>query len=113
MHNMLIAEFAAFLLQVCGAGHIGHKWCSQPRLHQRGTHAGDFCLAVNLLLSGNNFQKVALLAKFMKLGNLSRTMFTRIQGLYCVPAVESFWERTQSETLRKLAGQNLYLAGKV
>ncbi len=97
--------------QVCDNGHTGHKWCSQPRLAERGLHAGDFCLTMNVLLSGNNFQKIALLVRFMRLGTLSQSLFTRVQGLYCVPAIERFWADIQRDTLHKLAGQKLYVAG--
>ena len=54
--------------QTCEGGHRVHKWSSQPYLSSKGTTAGDFLLATNILISGNNYQKVALLFKFMKLG---------------------------------------------
>ena len=44
-------------------------------------------LATNILLSGNNFAKVALLFKFMNLGMVSWVQFERIQALYVVPTI--------------------------
>ena len=57
-----------FIFQTCEGGHPVHKWSSQPYLSLKGTSAGDFLLATNILISGNNYQKIALLFKFMNLG---------------------------------------------
>lgn len=66
---------------------------------------------MNLILSGNNYQKIALMVKFMKLGTLSKSMFHQIQGLYCVPCIETYWAGIQAEVLERLREQPLHLSG--
>ena len=65
-------------------GHKGHIWSSQNKLRKRGVYAGDFLFATNILLFGKNYEKVALLFRFMNLGMVSRVQFERIQALYAV-----------------------------
>ena len=52
--------------QTCTNNHIAHRWCSQPILNRR-VHSGDVLFSAALLASGNNFQKLSLFAKFLKL----------------------------------------------
>ena len=69
-------------------------------------------LATNILLSGNNFAKVALLFKFMNLGMVSRTQFERIQARYVVPTIMGYWERLRMATVQQLQGTYLLDAGR-
>ena len=62
----------------------GTEWSSQPQIRKKGSYAGDFLLATNILLSGNNYAKVALLFRFMHMSMVSRTQFERVQALYVV-----------------------------
>ena len=70
-------------------------------------------LSAAILLSGNNFTKLALFAKFMRLHFVSMTVFTRIQRTYLVPAIDSFWQDKQTELLDDLQNEQLVLLGKV
>ena len=54
----------------------------------------DFLLATNIVLSGNNYAKVALLFRFMYLGMISASQFDRVQSLYIVPTVMEYWNAT-------------------
>ena len=47
--------------QTCAKGRKVYRWSSQPKLCKRGVYAGDFLLATNILLSGNNYEKVLVL----------------------------------------------------
>ncbi|CAL8378877.1 unnamed protein product [Boreogadus saida] len=67
------------------------RWNSQPTL-KYGMHADDFMLSSSILLSWNNYGKVALLFKFMNLGIVHRTTFFKIQDVYCVDAIEDYWD---------------------
>ena len=100
------------VFQTCAKGHKGRRWSSQPKLRKRGVYAGEFLLATNILLSGNNFAKVALLFKFMNLGMVRRVQFERIQALYAVPTIMGYWERLRTATVQQLQGKQLVLAGK-
>lgn len=50
------------------------QWNSQPTF-KYGMQAGDFLLASNIILSGNNYAKVALLFRFMNMGIVERSTF--------------------------------------
>ena len=49
---------------------------------------GDFMLSANILLSGNNYHKVALLFRYMSMGMVVPTTFFAVQDSYCVDAVK-------------------------
>nr|XP_054775576.1 uncharacterized protein LOC129284134 [Lytechinus pictus] len=77
----------------------GHKdsWASQPRYS--GMFSGNLHMATAILFSGNSFQKVATMSKFLELRMISSTTFNRIQKLYIAPAVQDFYCSRQEELL--------------
>ncbi|KAK6297143.1 hypothetical protein J4Q44_G00317260 [Coregonus suidteri] len=62
---------------------------------------GDFMLASNILLDGNNYGKISLLFQFMNMGVVSRNSF-KVQQLYCVGAIKEFWQHKHNETIDQL-----------
>lgn len=84
-----------FLFQICCNSHEAEKWCSQPVLN-RGLHAGDLMLSASILFSGNNFSKIELFARFLKLAFPGQSTFTRLQKRYLVPAVDELWTAKQT-----------------
>lgn len=87
------------------------KWCSQPVLNG-GLHAGDLMLSSSILFSGNNFSKMQLFARFMKLAFVGESTFTGIQNRYLVPAVDELWTAKQAGIMKELSGRDLILLGK-
>lgn len=74
--------------------------------------AGDFMLGMNILLSGNNFQKVALLFKFMSMGMIDSTTFHKIQSKFCLSNIEDFWRSDREKVIRELrAKESVVLLG--
>ena len=73
--------------------------------------AGDFAWAMNITLSGNNFQKMALFSKFMRLRAVTQSVFDRITSMYVNPGICEYWSDLQADTLSKLKEQDLVLAG--
>ncbi|XP_037635921.1 uncharacterized protein LOC119494253 [Sebastes umbrosus] len=63
---------------------------------------GDFMLSTNILLSGNNFTKVALLFRFMNMGMVVPATFYAVQDMYCVEAVKDFWEEKRATVIERL-----------
>ena len=65
------------LMWECALNGKHHKgsWASQPRLHNM--YAGNLITPTCLLLSGNSYAKVALMAKFLNLGFTSASSFYR------------------------------------
>ncbi|XP_059917444.1 uncharacterized protein LOC132464840 [Gadus macrocephalus] len=94
---------------ICHQGHSVWRWNSQPTL-KYGMHAGDFMLSSNILLSGNNYGKVALLFKFMNLGIVHRTTFFKIQDAYCVDAIEDYWDDKRSAIITRLKSKDSVVA---
>ena len=80
--------------------------------NHNAAYVGDFLLATNILLSGNNYMKVALLFHFMRMGMVSQTQFDRIQSLYAVFANMDYWDGLRSKTIEQLWGRPIVLAGK-
>lgn len=87
--------------QVCSFGHSLWRWNSQPLL-KFGMQGGDFMLSSNILLSGNNYRKIALLFKFMRMGMVAESTFFRIQDAYCIEPVQEYWEQIRSEVIERL-----------
>ncbi|KAK1891967.1 Fructose-16-bisphosphatase [Dissostichus eleginoides] len=82
-------------------GHTVWKWSSQPAL-KYGMLVGDFMLASNILLSGNNYGKISLLFRFMKMGMVERSSFFRIQDSYCVDSIKDFWNEKRAKLITHL-----------
>ena len=93
--------YSFFFSQMCPHGHTVFKWASQPTL-KYGMTAGDFMLAINILLSGNNYAKISLLFRFMTMGMVTRSTFFRIQDSYCVDTVKEFWSEKRAAIITQL-----------
>ena len=65
-----------------------------------------------ILLSGNNFKKVDLFAKFLKLPILSASTFYKIQKTYLIPAIDNFWVDHQDAVLAEFIGVNTVILGE-
>nr|XP_055044376.1 uncharacterized protein LOC129430825 [Misgurnus anguillicaudatus] len=85
----------------CPFGHTLWRWNSQP-LMKYGMQGGDFMLAINILLSGNNYRKIAFLFKFMQMGMVAEPTFFKIQDAYCIEPVEEFWKMMRADVLNRL-----------
>ncbi|XP_061653876.1 uncharacterized protein LOC133489123 isoform X2 [Phyllopteryx taeniolatus] len=94
---------------MCSRGHIVWKWASQPMMNY-GMLAGDFMLATNILLSGNNYEKICLLFKFMQMGTVDRSTFFRIQNSYCVDTVKTFWNYNRAAIITDLKSKGPVVA---
>lgn len=105
MQSCLFLDF-----QICPNGHSLWRWNSQPVM-KFGMQAGDFLLSTNILLSGNDYAKVALLFKFMNMGMVKKNTFVSIQDAYCVDTVKSFWEERRTEALSGLQGKDVVVLG--
>ncbi|KAG1927355.1 hypothetical protein F2P79_024293 [Pimephales promelas] len=91
----------AVLEWFCPFGHSQWKWNSQPTL-KFGMQGGDFMLSANILLSGNNYRKVALLFKFMAMGMVTESTYYRIQDAYCIEPVQDFWDNINAKVMERM-----------
>lgn len=99
------------ITQSCHKKHIKHRWCSQPLLNN-GLHSGDLMIAAAVLCSGNNFSKVELMAKILKLHFPSQSSFTRMQRTYIVPAIEEKWDEHLRSFRAELEDKDVVLLGR-
>ncbi|XP_071950042.1 uncharacterized protein [Antedon mediterranea] len=109
LHSKFVGS-AVYFKWICTNGHLNNKWCSLPILKNK-LHGGDLLMSTALLASGNNYAKIALLAKFLKLHILNVNTYYRIQRKYLVPAVTELWEDTQKEILTAHEGKDVVLLG--
>ena len=75
-----------------------------------GVQAGDFLLATNILLSGNNYTKVALLFKFMNMKMVNSSTFFKVQDNYCVNTIKDFWSKKREEIVDRLRSKDSVVA---
>ncbi|XP_043978933.1 uncharacterized protein LOC122834391 isoform X3 [Gambusia affinis] len=92
---------AVIMQWMCSNNHCVWEWNSQPTFKD-GMQAGDFLLASNIILSGNNYAKVALLFKFMKMGIVDWSTFLKIQDTYCVGTIKDFWDNSRADVVSRL-----------
>ena len=98
----------------CGLdGHSG-IWISSSVLGERQgqkMYVSSVLLASSVLASGNNFEKVSLLAKSMNLHFVSSTTFSRFQSLYAVPGIRDLWDKMKEVVWKVFENDVLVLCG--
>lgn len=108
---MIIISTLFYALQKCSNGHCGPEWMSQPRLPRKGVLLGDFMLCSNIILSGNNFTKVALLLKFINIATPSTSTYDRLQSMCIIPAINDYWHSYQQELQSQFKDVPVVVAG--
>ena len=68
-------------------------------------------MSVAILLSGNNYQKIATLSKFLKLPIVSSSTFHKIQRTYMIPSIDRFWIQEQESVISQFRDQEMILLG--
>lgn len=68
-------------------------------------------LSSAVLLTGNNFDKVNLMAKMLRLAFVSSSTFNRIQTLHAVPAVKELWKEMKEEIWETFQDEDLVFCG--
>ncbi|XP_077978404.1 uncharacterized protein LOC144433886 [Glandiceps talaboti] len=101
---------AVYLKWVCLSGHICHMWCSQPVLNRR-LHSGDLLTSAAILMSGNNYGKIALFANMLNLKVVSASTFHRIQKHYLIPCIDEYWLQHQEDILSKYKDKSIVVLG--
>ena len=81
----------------CTNGHPFH-WESSDRLgteDQRKLHTDNLHFAAAIVLSGNNYSKMELFARFYRLNILCSASFYGYQRNYVCPGVDKFYKHQQ------------------
>lgn len=97
----------------CSNGHAD-SWTSSEVLTVKSNQKVyvnnvQFCAAI--LLSGNNFQKFELLAKFLGLSSISESLYYRVQKLYCCSSIQNMWSNVKETTHGHFQSTGVTLAG--
>ena len=101
------------LTHKCSKGH-GGVWSSSSVLGEKRGHkmyVSSVLLASSVLVSGNNFEKVSLLARSMNLHFISSTTFSRIQSLYALPSIREMWNKMKEVIWKAFENDVLVVCG--
>lgn len=95
---------------VCIYGHKCASWESQPIL-RNGVNLADLKLSAAILLSGNNFEKIELMFRFIDLPLVSQSSHYRFQQKYFIPSIDTFWQNVLSDNLNRALLQDIIFLG--
>ena len=73
---------------------------------------GNYLLSTLVVTFGNNFQKISLLARCMKLNMVSKSIFFRVQKHYTLPVIRDFCNEIQIENIEPAQAQTSSLIVK-
>lgn len=105
-------KFEAGVLLVkfcCEKGHKG-VWCSSKVLaEKRGQklYVPPTLMAAAVSVTGNNFEKVSLLANCLNLNFVSQSTFPRIQTHYVIPSIKELWGKMKEKIWNLFRKENL------
>ena len=86
-----------YYFQICSNGHLLTTWNSQPKTKR--SRAGNLLLSAAITASGNNYEKIRLLFKFVGLGMLHKSTHVAFQGRHVVPVITKKFEAKTSENV--------------
>ena len=92
----------------CDNGHHGKFFSSHEYAN---VFANNLQTAGAVILSGINFTKLEKFATFLGLEMISSSTFHRMQRLYCIPAIQSWWEWQRGEIFEEFVGRDVVLSG--
>ena len=69
-------------------------------------------MACNIMLSGNNYSKIALLLKFMNIRIVAPRTFYSIQDVYCVDSIKECWMEQRQEVINQIKHRDVVLIGE-
>ncbi|CAC5413901.1 unnamed protein product [Mytilus coruscus] len=105
-----VISSALYLKWTCKNNHLVNKWCSQPVLNRR-LHSGDLLFSSALLISGCNFQKISLFARFLKLAIPLSVSYLKMQRTYLAPTLDEILEKEQNQVFLEFKDKELVLLG--
>ena len=89
----------------------GHKSKWSSSYDYCGVWANNLQLAASIILSGNNFTKIELMAKFFNLQFISSSTYYRVQRLYAIPGIEEWWQWMSGILIKDLENTEVILSG--
>ena len=97
----------------CTKGHCGVWESSRVLDVNRGQkiYATTVLLAASVTVTGNNFEKLHMLMKFLNVGFVSESTFSRVQSTCVTPVVTELWKDMKKKVWEVLKDNELALAG--
>ena len=74
-------------------------------------YATTVLLAASVIVTGNNFEKLHMLMKFLNVDFVSESTFSRIQSNCLTPVVKELWKAMKEKVWEVLTDNELALAG--
>ena len=105
---------ATLVMTITCSNRHKYMWCSSPQhYNKKGIPIFyiNLFLAASCLISGNAYQKVMEMMKFLGLKSISNSTLHRYQSTYFVPAIEKFWYEHQKVVLSEHNGRGLVVFG--
>ena len=105
---------AALIITITCSNQHEYEWCSSPRHYNKNgvpIFYTNLFLAASCLLSGNAYNKIAEMMKFMGLRSVTNSTFYRYQSTYFIPTIETFWSEHQKVILSEHGGRDLVVFG--
>ncbi|ESO95648.1 hypothetical protein LOTGIDRAFT_160195 [Lottia gigantea] len=99
-----------YFIWACSKGHTIREWSSQPSLQGEG-HLGDLILACGIVMSGCNYNQIALLFKLLNIDCINSESFEYFNCNFVQPKILSYWNSEQREILSALNGRDVILVG--
>jgi len=110
MVDYTLCGTSALIKWRCPDGHSG-KFCTSHKGDGDRLLANNLQASAAILMSGNNYDKIAKFADFLGLSFVSTTTFYRAQNIYLIPAVTEWWQWQQGEILKELKDKALVVCG--
>ena len=91
----------------CSVGHTG-VWHSSSVLTEKRCQkvfVTSVLLSSAVLLTGNNFDKVELMAKMLRMAFVSSSTLNQIHTFHAVPAVKELWKKNERTNLAHISRQ--------
>lgn len=97
----------------CSQGHCGVWESSSILTVKRGqkVYALTVLLAASVIVTGNNFDKLDMLMKFLNVAFISERSFSRLQTTCAIPVVKELWENMKEKIWETLQGEAIVVAG--
>ncbi len=67
-------------------------------------------VTTNILLSGNNFSKIALFFRYMNIDLVSPKTFRLMQSHYFIDSIKEFWEKKRAAIIDRLLAKDSVVA---
>ena len=97
---------------MCDEGHESYRWTSSAMM-TNGVFLNNFQALSAVVVSGNNFSKIALFARFFGLAFPGKTTFHNVQAKCVVPVVDTYWKNLQQSSLEEHRAVKITVSGKL